>query len=193
MILRGLGYKGWIISFEPVRANFEVLQSVAAQHSPWRVLLYALGAVDCEGYINVTEDGLFSSFLTPKAESQSMFPKNRVEKTEKVSMRRLDSVLDAAIAGIPAPRIYLKMDTQGFDIEVLKGAESVLPTVLALQTEVSFRNLYEGMRSFAESIEEFRTRGFDVVDFLPVTRDPHDLGAIEMDCLLTRSTRQPPA
>ena len=109
-----------------------------------------------------------------------------MEKKERVLVRRLDNVLDNCIAGISSPRIYLKLDTQGFDLEVVRGAESTLRRVLAVQTEVSFRGIYDGMADFSDAIREFRERGFEVVDFMPVSRDIDQLCAIEMDCILAR-------
>src|SRR5690242_4934261 len=84
MLLRRIGYRGWILSFEPVRSNYQILEKVAARHGPWRVFPHALGVTKCVSEINVTETTLFSSFLTPKAEMQKRFPQNRVVRTETV-------------------------------------------------------------------------------------------------------------
>src|SRR5579863_10228458 len=76
-LLRGIGYTGWIISFEPIRASYEALKAVAAKREPWRVFPYALGATNERREINVAEETVFSSFLTPREESQIRFPTNR--------------------------------------------------------------------------------------------------------------------
>lgn len=191
LLLRRMGYRGWILSFEPIQSNFQVLEQVAKRHGPWRVYPYALGATNSRLEINVAELNLFSSFLTPKAEAPRnapwFFSKNRTERKEEVAVRRLDDVLEACLDGIASPRMYLKMDTQGFDLEVVKGAESVLPSMLALQTEISFKSIYDEMPGFMESIKELQARGFDVTDFLPVTSAVDQLSAIEMDCIMARS------
>jgi hypothetical protein len=101
-----------------------------------------------------------------------------------VEVRRLDSILDECLAGIDSPRLYLKLDTQGFDLEAFRGAEGVLDKILAAQTEVSFVPLYEGMPGWADSLKEFESLGFSVVDFMPVTRVSGDLLMMEMDCIL---------
>jgi FkbM family methyltransferase len=186
MWLRRSGYKGWIISFEPVAANFELLRAAAKKNKPWRVFSYALGAEEGQREINVTEGSVYSSFLNPREESQTIFYGNRVERRERVEVRRLDHVLDSCIEGIAAPRMYLKLDTQGFDLEVLEGARSIMPSILALQTEVSLRHIYQGMHSFAESVSCFQASGFEVIDFLTVSRDRDQLCAVEMDCVMAR-------
>ena len=187
LLLRRIGYTGWILSFEPVSGNLKALEDVAQRRGPWRVFPYALGASESQLEINVAEVGTLSSFLTGNEELQRKFPQNRMEKKESVAVRRLDDVIGACLAGIVSPRIYLKMDTQGFDLEVVKGAEVVLRDVLALQTEVSFKGIYHQIPGFAQSIAELQARGFEVVDFLPVDSRFDELSALEMDCIMVRS------
>src|SRR5579864_1371671 len=72
-LLRRIGYRGWIISFEPVRASYEALDALAAKEKLWRVFPYALGAENERRQINVTDESVFSSFLAPLEESQVRF------------------------------------------------------------------------------------------------------------------------
>ena len=104
-LLRRIGYGGWIISFEPVQASYEALKAVAAKSERWRVFPYALGRDNERREINVTEETVFSSFLTPHEESQIRFQTNRVERKEEVDVRRLDSVLETCLKDVPSPRI----------------------------------------------------------------------------------------
>lgn len=186
MRLRGIGYRGWIVSFEPVRSNFEELKNVAERNGPWRVFPYALGANAGLLDINVTHTTLFSSFLTPNVEMRERFPENRVVRTETAEIWRLDDVIDNCLSGIRSPRIYLKLDTQGFDLEVIKGAETALADVVGVQTEISFKRVYDESPGFQKSLAELQARGFAVVDFLPVSSDLDSLSAVEMDCVMTR-------
>ena len=185
--LRDIGYKGWILSFEPVRAPFEDLAKLAAARPPWRVFQYALGSENGQAEINVQESDLLTSFLTPLGPSKTL-PKNQSVGRETVEVRRLDSIFDECMAGIAARQLYLKIDTQGFDLEVLRGAEGVLDKFKGAQTEVSFVPIYEGMPKYNDSIREFETRGFGVVDFMPVSRVNWDLLMMEMDCVFARAS-----
>ena len=54
---------------------------------------------------------------------------------------------------------------------------------------VSFKSIYHQMPGFVESLKEIQTRGFEVVDFLPVASDLNQLSAIEMDCIMVRITK----
>lgn len=185
--LRYIGYKGWIVSFEPVRASFEDLSKRAAARPPWRVFQYALGSKNGQEEINVNKCDELTSFLTPLGPSKTL-PGNRVVGRETVEIRRLDSIFDECMAGIASRRLYLKLDTQGFDLEVLRGADGVLTNFLGAQTEVSFVPIYQGMPRHIESLKEFESRGFSVVDFMPVTRVAGDLLMMEMDCILARGS-----
>ena len=86
-------------------------------------------------------------------------------------------------------RLYLKMDTQGYDLAVVEGAGATLGRVLALQTEVALQPLYQDMRTtLCNTVPELRKRGFEVTGLFPVTRDKKDgLQIIELDCVMIRS------
>ena len=58
---------------------------------------------------------------------------------------------------------------------------------IGAQTELSFVPLYEGMPGHLEALKEFESRGFSVVDFVPVTRVAGGLLMMEMDSILARS------
>jgi hypothetical protein len=97
--------------------------------------------------------------------------------------------LDSCLEGIPTPRVYLKMDTQGYDLAVVEGASATLDRVLALQTEVALQPIYQDMRTtLCNTVPELRKRGFEVTGLFPVTRDQKDgLQIIEFDCIMVRS------
>jgi hypothetical protein len=103
-------------------------------------------------------------------------------------IRRLDAVFDECMAGIPARRLYLKIDTQGFDLEVLRGADGVLANFQGAQTEVSFVPIYHQMPKYFESLRELESRGFSVVDFMPVLRANKGPLMMEMDCIMARNS-----
>lgn len=188
-VLRDVGYEGWIISFEPVQAVFDQLVVHAASRPPWRAFQYALGTTNGRAAINIAEASELNSFLTPLGPSKTL-PLNRATGQETVEVRRLDSIFDECIAGIDVSRFFLKMDTQGYDLEVLRGSEGVIEKFIGAQTEISFVPIYEGMPDHLESLKEFQDRGFHVVDFVPVTRVAGGLLMMEMDAILARPAEQ---
>ena len=144
--LRRAGYKGHIISFEPVSAVFAQLQRHCADDAKWTAHNIALGREDSSETINIAKNSSFSSFLTPLTDHELELKGGEiVEKTETVSVRRIESVIDEVSAHIGGTNFFLKMDTQGFDLQVLEGLGSQGDRIIGLQSEVSVLPIYEGM------------------------------------------------
>lgn len=178
-------YLGEILSFEPVSSTFEKLAAAASFDSNWHVHQLALGSQDSTQTINVSNNTVFSSLLKPNDYCALRFGSESLKmKEEVVTVRRLDELLDVIVPHIENKRIFLKLDTQGYDLEVFKGLGSKLKYVMALQSEVSLIPIYEFMPHWTESIVIFEKAGFGVVGMFPINRDSGRV--IEYDCLLTR-------
>lgn len=184
--LRGTGYRGRIVSFEPNSDHHDMLRRVASRDGNWDVQPFALGAEDATATINITEQTHFSSFHEPGPLAVESFPESRVVERREVPVRRLDGLFHEAVAGIREPRVYLKLDTQGWDLEVLRGAEGCLAQVAAVQTEVSFRALYVDMPSFADSWKALTVYGYAISGIFPITVD-QKLRLVEGDCVAVRA------
>lgn len=185
--LRRNGYDGWIFSFEPVRRNFAALSRRAAQDDRWIVRQVALGRETGQGDINVTEKTEFSSFLTPTAHAVETFGQRvEIEAIETVEICTLDEVIDELLVHVSNAHIYLKMDTQGWDLEVLAGAARSLARIDALQTELAAAEpAYEGSPSMRDSLAYLEASGFYVSGFFPVNFD-RTLRPVEFDCVAIR-------
>ena len=184
-LVRGIGFGGPIVSFEPVLPVFAALAKTASADGAWTVHRLALGASDGTAGLNVPRATDFASFLEPNEYSLATFDgATAVERVERVPVRRLDGVADEYLpAGAAA--LFLKLDTQGWELEVLKGAEQTLARVAALQVELSLRPVYEGSPRHYEVAAYLDRHGFDVTGFFPVARDD-DLRLIETDCVMVR-------
>lgn len=184
--LRHNGYRGDIISFEPVAASFAELEKAAARDAHWHCFNYALGAEDSVASINVSKHTVYSSFRQISSTAAEIFgEETRTQQSEKVEIRRLDGLLDTLPTEI-TDRLYLKMDTQGWDLEVLKGAQDALRHVVALQTEVSVQPIYEDTPVLQESLAAIASYGFTPSGFFPVNLDSR-MAAIEFDLVAVRS------
>jgi FkbM family methyltransferase len=187
-----VGYRGRIVSFEPVPAVFETLAANTAADSLWTGHRLALGDRDGELPINVTQRSTMSSFLT-RDESRlrdqgyaHLLNLTDVVRTERVQVRRLDTVFDDVVPDPNRARVFLKCDTQGFDMQVMAGAERTLPRVMMLQIELSIRPIYAGAPAYLEVLEVMSGRGFDVAGIYPVRRD--ELSRIvNFDCVMINS------
>lgn len=182
---RRCGFTGLIISFEPIKSLFQAIQHRAKAESNWLVYNCALGAVSEQKEFNIMEDPHFSSFLNPHhsgIDHPFIKTKNVVVRREPVEVRTLSEVLPEISAKHDLGKIYLKMDTQGYDFEVMRGAVSSLENVAALQTEVSVKPLYEGMITYSAALTELGNYGFEVTGLFPVERD-RLYRVIEFDCV----------
>lgn len=180
--LRRIGYQGHICSFEPVgEAYAELLASLGDDHR-WAGYNYALGSKDERRIINVGahESSAMSSFLTPRFDSKF--------SQEEIEVKRLDGVLDEVLAatGLVNPRIFLKMDTQGYDLEVVSGASGWLDRILGIQSELSIEPLYEGMPHYLDALGSYESLGFKLHRLEELWRDDQSRDLIEMDCIMMR-------
>lgn len=184
-IVRGLGFAGPILSYEPVPAAFEELARVSADDPDWFAHRIALGTSDGSAEIHVSGSTDFSSFKRLNAYAEATFPRARVTGHELVEVRRLDGVLDEHLPPGAAGQILLKIDTQGSDLDVLDGATGVLDRVAAVQTEVPLQPLYEGVAGLPEVLAALAARGFALSGVFPVSADDR-LRLIEVDCVAVR-------
>jgi FkbM family methyltransferase len=177
-------YDGLIVSFEPIAENVAALEKRSRTDRRWLIEGYALGSETRQMALNVMKSDQFSSFLQPDNSKVPAFGElNQPDHRELVEVRRLDDVFSALRERLGFRRPYLKLDTQGFDTEVVKGGEGTMPSICALQTEASVISIYEGMPSYIDTIRLLEKRGFDITGFYPVSRDAQ-LRLIEFDCVM---------
>lgn len=181
-----VGYRGWIVSFEPVVEHVEQMRARAGRDAKWRIVPGALGAAPGVARFNVMRSSVFSSFLAPDhAHTAAFVGQNEVSRVVEVEMRTLDDVLPPLLAEMGARAPYLKLDTQGYDIEVARGASRSLASVVALQTEASVTPIYAGMPGYRDSIDYFAARGFRLGGIFAVHPDAV-LELLEFDCHMVK-------
>jgi FkbM family methyltransferase len=184
-LVRGSGYAGRIVSFEPSSENAEYLAHRAAGDRDWLVRREALGRENGQLALNLTARTPFSSFREPLAEAMESFPGAAVQAQEEVTVRRLDDVIEDCLPR-PDSRVFLKLDTQGWDLEVLAGATRSMAAVVCLQSEISVRPIYRGMPRYLEALQVMEAMGFELTGLFPVARDA-ELRIVELDCVMVRS------
>ncbi len=183
--LRDAGYRGRIVSFEPIDSLLAPLRQAAAADPHWEVRGWALGDEEGTAEINVVP-GTMSSLLPASSFGKEWSANLREAHTETIQIRRLDSVFDEAVAGLDRPRVYLKMDTQGYDLRTMRGAGDRLDEVLGMQSEVSCVPIYDGMPRLPEQLSEYESAGFAISGIFPVSRHRQSLRAIEFDVVMVR-------
>lgn len=184
--LREAGYRGRIVSFEPVSETAAALREAAAGDPRWFVRQHALGQEETTAEINLA--GTMSSLLGASEFGKGWKAKLEDQQTETIQVRRLDAVLDEAVEGVKNPRVFLKMDTQGFDLDVLRGAGERLAEVVGLQSEVACLRLYDGMPRLPEQLTAYEAEGFELSGIFPVSRHFRSVRVIELDVVMVRAS-----
>lgn len=177
--LRTKGYRGKIVSFEPIASVYQVLAAKAAADGNWETNNFALGAKTERTSINIAEASVFSSIL-PSAIAAVQFNDTAVvTHTETIEVRRLDDV------GSDWPgNVLLKIDTQGYEKQVLEGGRQVLSSMKGVLMELPIIHLYEGTWRLHQAIEYMADAGFVPAQIHPVSYHSADEGAlVEVDCL----------
>ena len=168
MGLRKRGYTGRIASFEPLSGPFSDIAKQSVEGSA--VGLPAICPRRCDGTIsiNVAGNAGESSSVLPMLKShQDVFPAANYIGTEKVPIHRLDSVAPEILR--PTDMIFLKIDVQGFEKQVLAGGKSTVnDRCVGMQLELSFLPLYEGGMLIREALDLAYSLGFTLTGMLPV-------------------------
>jgi FkbM family methyltransferase len=185
--IRRHGYAGRIASFEPLTFEFQKLRELSGVDPNWFAFQFALGAENRKAEMNTFAASEFSSLLPLNDHAKRRF-RWRTESTgtEIVQMRALADVWPEVARFMDSPRVLLKLDTQGYDLEVLAGASEILGYVRAMQAEISLKPIYENAPHYLEALAEFERLGFEVTGRYPVPRDNGPLAIVEYDYVLVR-------
>ena len=152
--LRRTGYQGKIVSFEPQKQPFGELSEKARQDGNWTTVNVGLGREDGQATINLYGDSCLGSMLQMDQSNYESKPSG----TETIDIRTLDGVFDQYVTA--NDRVWLKMDTQGFEKQVLAGAEQSLSRIIGVQMEMSLTPIYDDQPHLDEMIALLRAKGF---------------------------------
>jgi FkbM family methyltransferase len=193
-LLRDFGYTGRIVSFEPDPGSYKLLDERVFSDTRWRALRMALGSENGTAMLNIMHHTQLNSIRSSSAAGRAIIQDDgmAVKDVEQVDLRRLDSVFKDCVDGIATPRVFLKVDVQGYDLEVFRGATNCMHNVVALQSEVSLKPIYEQTPPFDEALRFLRSLGFDVTGFFPAG-SMSNLAIIDLDCVMIRSNLAPPS
>jgi len=149
-----------IIAFEPLLGAREQMARLFEGERRVEVVPFALGEIEGEGVMHVTAKDAHSSLLPIGQRQASTFPGADEVGTARADVRTLDNVLADRELVYPA---LLKVDVQGFELPVLRGAEQTLRSFDQILIEASFAELYEGQALFPDVSHHLEARGFRLV------------------------------
>jgi len=183
--IRDLGYRGIIVSFEPLTKAYQKLQIKSSGDDLWNIApQMAIGEEDGEVKINIANNSESSSILSMLKAHQEAAGNSTYIGSEVVRMSKLDSIYTPYVR--QDSKIFLKIDTQGYEDRVLRGASKLLEQVVGLQVELSLTPLYNDQILFDEMIGNLKKSGFELWSIMPVFSDLKTGRLLQVDATFFR-------
>ena len=182
--LREINYHGKIISFEPLHDAFIRLSIAAENDDSWLVHNYALGDANDKVKINIAGNSYSSSIVEMLPSHVESAPDSKYIGEQETEVTTLDSIFYTLCK--QNKKVYLKLDTQGFEKNVLNGAEQSLPLVDTIQIEMSLVPLYQDELLFDEMYQYLKTLGYALVSIEPAFSDEKTGQLLQVDSIFHR-------
>lgn len=175
--IRKLGYNKKIYAFEPISTNFEELKKIKDKNL--ELFNFGFGDKNEKIKINVTAGTDLSSILQPNETGKKILGnKINIQKQEIVSIKKFDDFFNLQNHS----NNLLKIDTQGYDLNVLKGASSSLKYIDYILVETSFISIYKNAPNFCEINKYLTDNNFFLTNIYPLSRNKNG-SIVECDCL----------
>ena len=181
-----IGFRGHIISFEPIPEVAAELAKQASADPLWHVVTLALDREAGPATFNVMATSVFSSLHQPADNQPEVWLKaNSVARQIDVMRATLATELPRWRDKLGFRRPFLKMDTQGNDLAIFEGAGGAIDGFVGLQSELSYVNAYADAPGFAETLAAYSAAGFRLSALVPNTAG-HFPDLNEVDCIMYR-------
>jgi FkbM family methyltransferase len=188
--LRGSGYEGRVISFEPLPEPFGVLARRAAGDPLWDAAETALSDTSGHAPMRRSGSGDVTSSLLPTAEAMvEALPEAAPGERVEVSVSTVDAEVASRLSESDRP--FLKIDTQGNELAVLQGGRTALARTVGVLAELSLIELYDGQALFAEIVDWLAERGFPLLAMAPAFHDPRTGRLLQVDALFGELSQLP--
>ncbi|MEJ0050180.1 MAG: FkbM family methyltransferase [Methylovirgula sp.] len=181
--IRSTGYRGQIVSFEPIPEVFEILSQRFAHDSKWKGFNVGISSASGTAEIGVTEYSVFSSLHAQNPAAERFHKQSKVLRKINVQLITLDEMFSK----IPGGRLFLKIDTQGHERACLEGARHLLNRVQAVQLELPISKLYQDTWDMGDAVSFMKLLGFVPCVFAPLNFHGADpVAMVEVDCIFRR-------
>jgi FkbM family methyltransferase len=185
MHARDNGYKGKIVSFEPLPDAHEKLLKNSKNDPLWTIHnRCALGAEIGEMEINISQNSQSSSILSMNNIHSIAAPESIYIGKAKTDVITLDSIFDSYRKN--KEKTFLKIDVQGFESEVLKGLTLNLKNVFGVEIEMSVVPLYDNQELYNYFFSFFDQNGFVLWSLVPIFRKDDTGELLQFDAVFVR-------
>jgi FkbM family methyltransferase len=183
-LIKKNNYSGKIISFEPVSSTFEILSKNSKISPNWVVIQSAVGGSVGTLPINISQNSVSSSLHKVNEHTVKAEAGTAIIKTEMVNINTLDNLLQTQQW---EDELWLKIDVQGFEREVLQGASEALKRAKVVQIELAVIPSYEQSPYLEEIITKLRASGFSLYSIMSGFRNYNTGQMYEVEGFFVRS------
>jgi FkbM family methyltransferase len=171
-----------------------LIQAAAERDPQWTVRPVALSAQPGHAELRLHKEPQLDSMLNALPGVTDDIPLMEEIGTATITLSTLEAEFPGIIAGIQEPKVLLKSDTQGHDVEVLRGAgaKGLDPAIVAVLVELAPLPVYSGQPAMTTVMERIMADGFDAVAFEPLFESSDGLRMVELDALFMRSAEDRP-
>ena len=167
--LRLAGYTNKVISFEPLNEVFLKLSSYSKSDMNWTCENFAIGNFDGKSEINIAGNLNSSSILEMLPSHAESAPESVYIGKQSIIVKKLDTIFKDYHE--VTDNVFLKIDTQGFEKQILEGATESLRNIKGIQVEMSLIPLYKDSFLYNEMIDFLQKKGFVLCSIEPGFRD----------------------
>lgn len=186
-LLRENGYNNTIISFEPLAGPWKIIKEKSQNDSKWVVPeRTAIGDFVGSIEINVSGNSMSSSVLDMETAHSNAAPESAYIGKEETQITTIDEFYRTN-SPLFNSGVFLKIDTQGYEMHVLKGAVKTLEKVALVETEISFTKLYEGQVLYKEVVDFMEIHGFQLWALFPIFSDKSSGRLLQADALFLKN------
>jgi len=183
--IRNLNYKKKIISFEPVEDVHKNLINNSKKDNEWEIYeKCCLGEIDGFTEINVSSYSQSSSILNFTPLHLNAKPTAVKKKKEKVKMCKLDTIIKNI--DIENKKILLKIDTQGYEAQIIDGAKNFLNNVDIIICELSLYEVYEEQKLFKDIIDKLAEYNFKIASLQNGFTDKKSNHLLQIDAIFIK-------
>jgi len=158
--LRRGGYSGAILSVEPLTEAFELLRNNSRSDPQWTCINVALGREESVRTMHIAANLASSSLLGMAPAHLEAAPEAAYVDSCPVTVRRLDDVVMEN--GASTGPLFLKLDVQGTESDVLAGGPQTVATAIGMEIELSAVELYEGQTTMLDMLGVLHAQGLEL-------------------------------
>lgn len=187
-IMRENGYKGRIVSFEPFQAAHNKLVHAASKDPLWEVSKLAIGDKIGQVKLNISKNLGSNSILEMLPSHVKSAPGSEYIGVEEVQEMTIDSVIKKYYK--PNDRLYVKIDTQGYEKNVINGAKNSIDKIIGLQLEMSIIELYKNELLLPDMINLLSQKGYTLWSLEPGFMDKSTGQLLQVDGIFFHTEKE---